>query len=107
MKKFSRFLILLAIVSLSALTKAKAQEIGVNVRLNRPHEYERNERFHPRRPSARHVWVNEEWVANGGRYVYRPGYWSLPPRDRAHWVPGHWQKRDHGPGFRWVPGHWN
>ena len=107
MKKITKILILVAVVSLSAFTKAKAQvDIGVNLQLNRPAQYEHNERFHPNRPSPRHVWVAEEWVWGGGRYVYKPGYWALPPREGGAWVPGHWVKREYRPGFRWVAGHW-
>src|ERR1700733_14985599 len=107
MKKITKILFLVAIVSLSAFTKAKAQvEIGVNLQLHRPAQYENNERLRPNRPSPRHVWVNEEWVAQGGTYVYKPGYWALPPSNGAFWVAGHWAKREYKPGYKWMPGHW-
>jgi len=106
MKKFTKIFIVLAIFSMGAFTKAKAQEIGVDVQLNRPHEYERNEIERPNRPSPRHVWVSEDWRWEGGRYNYHPGYWALPPRGHAHWVPGRWVKREHRPGYRWFPGRW-
>jgi hypothetical protein len=32
------------------------------------------------------------------------GYWTVPPRQSALWVPGYW-KRTHRRGV-WVPGHW-
>lgn len=107
MKKITKITFVLAVVSLSAFTKAKAQvDIGVNLQLNRPAAYERNEREHPNRPSARHVWVAEEWNWEGGRYAYKPGYWALPPRNGAHWVRGRWVKRTHHAGYRWYPGQW-
>lgn len=105
MKKITKLFILAAVISLSALTKANAQEIGVSIRLNRPARYEHNERFHPNRPSPGHVWVAEEWTWQNGGYVYRPGYWALPPRPRAVWVAGHWGR--HHRHYIWIGGHWS
>jgi hypothetical protein len=106
MKSLAKILILSGVVSLSALG-AKAQSIGIHIQLNRPAAYERNEREHPNRPSARHQWVAEEWTWSGNTYVYKPGYWALPPRDGQTWIPGHWEKREHRAGYFWHPGHWN
>jgi len=106
MKKLSKILMLSGIISLSAMAGAKAQSIGVHVQLSRPAAYERNEREHPNRPSPRHVWVAEEWSWRGGKYVYVPGRWSLPPREGQVWVAGHWAPREHRPGYFWLPGHW-
>ena len=107
MKKITKILLVAGVASLTAFTTAKAQvDIGVNLRMHRPANYEHNERFHPNRPSPRHRWVAEEWVWRGGTYVYTPGYWALPPRPNAYWVPGHWTRRTYHPGYRWVPGHW-
>jgi hypothetical protein len=106
MKSISKILMLSAVVSLSAFTKAESQGISVKLQLTRPARYEENERHHPPAPSPNHIWVAEEWVGNGrGGYDYRPGYWVLPPKEQ--WVPGYWNKRHHGlPGYVWVPGHW-
>ncbi|HWZ02872.1 MAG TPA: hypothetical protein VNX40_04620 [Mucilaginibacter sp.] len=109
MKKITRIFTVMAVVSVAAFTQAKAQvDIGVNLQLNRPAAYERNERERPGRPSPRHVWVNEEWTWNGqaNKYIYHPGYWMVPPRDGDVWVPGHWKRRGYQPGYKWVPGHW-
>jgi hypothetical protein len=107
MKKISRILIVLAVVSLAAFTKAKAQEIGISLAIgHRPAAYEAVERNHPPRPSGRHIWVAEEWTWRNGAYVYVPGYWSLPPRAGGYWVKGHWYKRPNAPGYKWIPGHW-
>jgi len=109
MKKITRIFTVLAVVSVSAFTQAKAQvDIGVNLQLNRPAAYERNEREHPRRPSAAHMWVAEEWRWNPGirNYEYVPGRWAIPPRPGLVWVRGHWVKRTYHPGYRWVPGQW-
>jgi len=108
MKKILKIFVLIAAVSLFGVTVSKAQSIAISVALHRPHEYDRNERERPNRPSPNHVWINEEWVVRGGRYVYQPGYWAPPPPRAATWVPGRW---DPSPTWRgryvWVAGHWH
>ena len=54
-------------------------------------------------PGPGYVWVGGEWLWNG-RWVWRAGYWSLPPYPHAVWVGGHWGSGPHG----WYrrPGHW-
>ena len=36
--------------------------------------------WHPghyeKRPSAKAVWIQPEWVARGGQWVFRPGHWD-------------------------------
>jgi WXXGXW repeat (2 copies) len=103
MKKITRILMLAAAVSFFAVTKSNAQ-ISINVQLKRPAQYEDNERNHPHRPSPNHIWIAEEWVANGnGGYNYRPGRWDLPPT--IHRVAGYWGKTANG--WAWIPGHWD
>ena len=58
----------------------------------------------PARPTPRHVWVNDEWKWNNGRYEHVDGYWATPERGRHGWVEGHWKHRRDG--WVWVPGHW-
>jgi hypothetical protein len=58
----------------------------------------------PARPSPRHVWVSEGWTVQGSGYAYRPGYWAVPPRAGAAWIPGHWRNTRHG--SIWIEGHW-
>lgn len=29
-------------------------------------------------PSARHVWIDGDWIWGGSRYNWRPGYWATP-----------------------------
>jgi len=106
MKKITRILTLLSLISVFAITESKAQDIYVSARMNRPSRYEGWERHHPRRPSARHVWVAEEWNARGNSYAYAHGYWAVPPRNGAYWVAGHWKKRGYKPGYYWARGHW-
>ncbi|HVZ96545.1 MAG TPA: YXWGXW repeat-containing protein [Chitinophagaceae bacterium] len=57
----------------------------------------------PPAPSARHIWIEGEWVWRGGAYVREPGRWVLPKRGYV-WVPGHWKSTRRG--WYWIPGHW-
>jgi hypothetical protein len=101
MKKITRILLLLAVASLFAITNAQAQ-IVIRARLSAPVT------VRPARPSAGHIWVNDEWVVQGGTYVHRDGYWALPPRPGSTWIKGYWQhRRRGGEGYFWVPGHWS
>ncbi len=54
-------------------------------------------------PSPQYVWIQGHWAWNG-RWVCEPGYWVIPPRPHAQWVPGYW--RHHPGGWSWAPGHW-
>lgn len=56
-------------------------------------------------PSPRHVWVSGEYVWRGDDYMYKEGYWAVPPRPGFRWIPGHWQETRRR-GWRWIPGHW-
>ena len=58
----------------------------------------------PVAPSAKHIWIDGEWVWRGGRYEYANGYWVVPSRFGAVWVPGHWKQSRRG--WFWKPGHW-
>jgi len=105
MKKISRILFLLMAVSLFTVSQSNAQiaaGVYVHVRPPRPHGVVV---VRPPRPSRAHVWVSEEWTPAGGTYVYHRGYWAVPPRPRAIWVPGHWRHTWHR-GYIWIPGHW-
>jgi len=101
MKNLKRILFLFIVVSAFTIAKSQAQVV-VTVRPERPKEYVV---ARPAAPSPRHVWVAEEWTPQGGRYVYRAGYWAVPPHGHAAWIPGHW--REHRGGYVWVPGHWD
>lgn len=59
----------------------------------------------PVAPSARHIWIENEWAERGGRYEAVPGYWAEPRRGFV-WVPGHWKAHRRRGGWVWVPGHW-
>lgn len=58
----------------------------------------------PPAPSPKHVWVEGEWIVENNNYVWKPGYWALPPRAGEIWIKGHWA-REKG-GSYWIPGHW-
>jgi hypothetical protein len=58
----------------------------------------------PPPPSAAHIWVDEDWVAQNGAYVWHGGYYVAPPRHGAVYVPGHW--RNTRRGSVWIPGRW-
>jgi hypothetical protein len=55
-------------------------------------------------PGPGFVWVEGFHRWDGGRYVWVPGEWRMPPRPRARWVPPHY-RRFRG-GWAFVPGHW-
>lgn len=61
-------------------------------------------RYEPR-PAARpgQAWVPGHWVARGGRYDWRGGYWQAQ-RPGYRYVPDRWVQGPHG----WVmrPGYW-
>jgi hypothetical protein len=59
----------------------------------------------PVQPSPAHIWIDEEWEARGGAYVYAGGHWAAPPHPGMYWVGGHWNHHDRY-GEQWVPGHW-
>lgn len=102
MKKLSKVLFLAVSVSLFTAVKSHAQ-IEVSIRPVVPRERVIVRRPPP--PSRRHVWVEAGWRVRGGRYVYRAGYWALPPRGYARWIPGHWRDTPRR-GYIWVRGHW-
>jgi len=57
------------------------------------------------RPSPVHVWIDEEWVEEGGNYRYSGGHWEAPPRPGERWYPGHWNHHRQY-GHQWIHGRW-
>ncbi|MFT3750572.1 MAG: hypothetical protein QM768_19835 [Agriterribacter sp.] len=58
------------------------------------------------RPALPHpgaVWISEEYVWRGGRYVYVAPHYVSAPRGRV-WVSGYWNT--HRGRSVWVKGHW-
>ncbi len=91
--KFSLMLTLLAGFSAAA----NAQHIYVRVQPAAPVV------TRPAAPSARHIWIDGEWIVRNNNYEWKPGYWSIPP-ERSRWVHGYWVK-ERG-GWYWHPGYW-
>jgi hypothetical protein len=57
----------------------------------------------PATPGPDYVWVDGDWVWNGG-WVWVVGHWVLPPFPGAVWYHGRWSRR--WGGFHRGPGHW-
>ena len=57
----------------------------------------------PASPHPDYIWIDNEWIWNGGKYVYKEGYWA-PPRTGHVWVAGHWVQKKKG--WYWEKGHW-
>ena len=92
---------LIAAAALTLAVNVSQAQIVVRARLGRPaHRVVHR----PPRPSARHVWVEEDWVPRGHTYVWHGGYWAAPPRPHAVWHNGHWARR--GRGYVWIAGYW-
>ena len=51
-------------------------------------------------PGPGYVWIGGYYYPNGGRYVYRPGYWCRPPHPHAYWVAPRYH------GGRYYYGYW-
>ena len=99
MKKITKVLFLAGVLSLFAVAISNAQQVIISARLHGPLREVR-----PVRPSYRHVWVGGEYVPSGRTYIYRPGYWVMPPHPRTVWVPGHWRRYHRG--YVWAGGFW-
>ncbi len=57
----------------------------------------------PVSPGDGYIWIDGDWVWEGGRYNWHNGYWSRPRGTRV-WVSGGWESR--GGGYAWRRGHW-
>jgi len=55
-------------------------------------------------PGVDYVWVDGDWVWDGGRYNWHNGYWDHGHANR-HWQSGNWENRNNG--WRWKRGRWN
>jgi hypothetical protein len=55
-------------------------------------------------PETGMVWVGGYWNWAAPNYVWVPGTWQRPPRERAVWVAPEW--RHHSNGWWRVDGHW-
>jgi hypothetical protein len=57
----------------------------------------------PNAPSDDHVWIPGHWIPQVGGYLWKAGYWALPPHPGAKWVPDKWSPGQTTPDVR---GHW-
>ncbi len=56
--------------------------------------------YYPPSPGPGFVWVSGYYNPVGGRYVWRPGYWSRPPYAGAVWIGPRYA------GNRFYNGYW-
>ena len=98
MKKYFLKSFMLAALVVSVSTVADAQLV-IKIRPPMPVVIVR-----PPMPSPRHVWVEGEYVNNGGRYTYNDGYWEQPKGRYHRRSHGYWKNTKHG--YVWVPGRW-
>lgn len=96
-KKFALALLLAG----SLAPAASMAQVGVFVHVGPPAPI--IEHYGPR-PHPGYVWIAGYHRWDGNRYEWVRGYWAMPPRPGAVWVPYHWTHRRRG----WVlaGGHW-
>src|ERR1700681_1564264 len=51
-------------------------------------------------PGFGYTWINGYWYPDGGRYLWRAGYWARPPYAGAVWVAPRYA------GGRYLRGYW-
>ena len=81
-----RFVLALTAFALLGLGTALAVDIGIGIRIGPPPP-PRVVRVVPPSPGPGYTWINGYWFADGGRWKWHAGYWTLPPYAGAHWVP--------------------
>ena len=55
-------------------------------------------------PGPGFVWIEGFWDLRGGAWVWAPGRWVMPPRERAVWVRPEWRRE--GNRWRYREGRW-
>jgi hypothetical protein len=55
-------------------------------------------------PGPDYVWIDGDWVWEGGRYNWHNGYWDHPHGNK-HWQSGGWEARNNG--YSWRRGEWH
>jgi hypothetical protein len=58
----------------------------------------------PPMPGQGHIWIDGYWNWNGRQYVWEPGHWAVPPRERVIWIAPRYER--HEQGYRYMPGRW-
>ena len=88
---------------LAAMLLAGASAFGAQVSFGiqiGPPPRPRVVRVLPPRPGPSHIWIDGYWFAEGRRYKWHNGYWTLPPYAGARWVgPRH-------DGRQFFAGYW-
>ena len=100
MKKSGFFLILLLSIFFLSITHARAQEETVVVsKIPVTPKYK-----HFARPTKYHVWHPDEWLPGDKTYIFRQGYWDIPPTPTSVWKKGSWRKT--AKGYVRITGYW-
>ena len=55
-------------------------------------------------PGPGYRWVPGYHRWDGRRYIWTGGRWVVPPRPRAVWETGRWDRSPYG--YHWRPGRW-
>ena len=97
MKRINKFLILVFAILLFGVANSYAQVYLKKV----PPPVQKKI---PPRSSKYEIWVPEDWVLVGTKYVHRDGYWEFPPTPKSHYVKGYWKKS--AAGYERIPGYW-
>jgi hypothetical protein len=75
-------------------------QVSIGIRIGAPPP-PRVIRLRPVAPSPGHFWVDGYWYADGRRWRWHDGYWTLPPYPGARWIaPRH-------DGERFYAGYWD
>jgi hypothetical protein len=57
----------------------------------------------PVAPGDDYIWIDGDWIWEGGTYRWHEGHWDHRRAGRA-WHRGNWES--HGGGWRWHRGYW-
>jgi hypothetical protein len=57
----------------------------------------------PVAPGPGYIWIDGDWVWDGGKYRWHDGHWAMGRAGR-NWHRGFWEP--HGSGWRWHRGGW-
>jgi hypothetical protein len=56
-------------------------------------------------PSVYHVWVPGTYVYRNNTYVWRSGYYAVPPKGKTQYHQGRWNQTTRG--YRYEKGKWH